>query len=508
MKPRYADGLAMALAILAALVSAGVADRVFERIPHIEDEFANLWQAEVMAEGQIYLPSPDHSRSFLVPFVVDHGGRRFGKYPPGWPATLSLGVRAGIPWLVSPLLGGVAVWLVYRLGDKIAGRGVGLLAALLTATSPMFLMLSGTMMSHNLSLTLAAAFSLSWLDLFPEARRVSDPARVPTWLLVSVAGLTLGLLTITRPLTALGVVVPFAVHGLVLLIRGDGAARRRLLSLGGLALAVMALLPLWQAALTGDPFLNPYTLWWEYDMLGFGPGVGVTEAGHNLRLAYSNTRFSLRAGMHDLFGWPFLSWLFLPFGLFALRRRRDGWLMVSTFPCMVIVYAAYWIGSWLFGPRYYYEALPALAVASAAGVAWLGGWLGESSRMVRPRRLAMTAFITLLISLNCIFYLPVRVGKMQGLYGITRTHLVPLQQADLKNALVLVHSDSWHRYGTLLMLASPFSPNDVLVAWGINPELNVQVIRDFSDRSVYHYYPDDPHTLYLEPRQGIENGDV
>ena len=503
MKPHLANGLAMVLAILAALVSAGVADRIFERIPHIEDEFANLWQAEVMAEGKIYLPSPDHSRSFLVPFVVDYEGRRFGKYPPGWPATLSLGARAGVPWLVSPLLGGVAVWLVYRLGDKIAGHGVGLLAALLTATSPMFLMLSGTLMSHNLSLTLVAAFSLSWLDLFPEARRVSDSARVPAWLLVSVAGLTLGLLILTRPLTALGVFLPFAIHGLVLLIRGDGVARRHLLSLGGLALAVTSLLPLWQAVLTGDPLLNPYTLWWEYDMVGFGPGVGVTESGHNLHLAYTNTRFSLRAGMHDLFGWPFVSWLFLPLGLFALGRRRDGWLIISTFPCLVIVYAAYWIGSWLFGPRYYYEAIPALAVVSAVGVVWLGGWLGDSRHLVRSRRLIMTALTTLLISFNCIFYLPVRVGGMQGLYGISRSHLLPLQQANLDHALVLVHSDSWHRYGTMLMLASPFASDDVMVAWGINPELNGQVIRDFYDRSVYHYYPDDPHTLYLESRQEV-----
>ncbi len=502
MKPRYADSLALALAILVALVSAGVVDRVFERIPHIEDEFAYLWQAEVMAEGQIYLPSPTHPSSFLVPFVVDYQGRRFGKYPPGWPAVLSLGARAGVPWLVSPLLGGLAVWLIYRLGGKIAGRGVGLLAGLLTATSPMFLMLSGTLLSHNLSLTLVTAFSLAWLDLFPDKGHASDAPPVPAWMLVVVAGLTIGLLALTRPLTALGLVIPFSIHGMILLVRGEVVVRRRLLALGGLALAVIALLPLWQAALTGDPFLNPYTLWWEYDRVGFGPGVGVTESGHNLHWAYVNTWFSLRAGMHDLFGWPFLSWLFLPFGLFALRRRRDGWLMVSTFPCMVIVYAAYWIGSWLFGPRYYYEALPALAVASAVGVAWLGGWLGDSLRMVRPRRLAMTALITLIISLNCIFYLPARVGGMQGLYGISRSYLLPLQQADLKNALVLVHSDTWHRYGTLLMLTSPFTPSDVLVAWGIGPELDAQVIRDFSDRLIYHYYPDDPHTLYLEPREG------
>ena len=104
MKPRTLDALALALACFSALASAVVSDRVFERIPHIEDEFANLWQAEVMADGQITLPSPTYTRSFLVPFVVDYQGRRFGKYAPGWPATLSLGARLDVPWLVNPLL--------------------------------------------------------------------------------------------------------------------------------------------------------------------------------------------------------------------------------------------------------------------------------------------------------------------------------------------------------------------------------------------------------------------
>ena len=81
--------------------------------------------------------------------------------------------------------------------------------------------------------------------------------------------------------------------------------------------------------------------------------------------------------MHDLFGWPYLSWLFLPFGLIALRRSREGWLLFGIFPSLVFVYLFYWIGSWLLGPRYYYEALPGLAITSAAGVVWLGGWMGS-----------------------------------------------------------------------------------------------------------------------------------
>ena len=52
-------------------------------MPHLEDEIAYVWQAQALAGGAIKLPSPPEPKSFLVPFVVDYDGFRFGKYPPG-----------------------------------------------------------------------------------------------------------------------------------------------------------------------------------------------------------------------------------------------------------------------------------------------------------------------------------------------------------------------------------------------------------------------------------------
>jgi hypothetical protein len=83
-----ADRFALLFSLLAVLVSYFVTDRVFERMPHIEDEMAYVWQAQAMARGRLTLPSPPSSESFLVPFVVDFHGQRFGKYPLGWPAML------------------------------------------------------------------------------------------------------------------------------------------------------------------------------------------------------------------------------------------------------------------------------------------------------------------------------------------------------------------------------------------------------------------------------------
>jgi 4-amino-4-deoxy-L-arabinose transferase-like glycosyltransferase len=273
---------------------------------------AGLGASRLLADGHLKIPSPPQAKSFLVPFVVDYEGERFGKYPPGWPAVLSLGVRLGLRAWVNPLLAGLGAWLTYRLGKRLFGELVGLLAQGLTLTSPFFLMNSGSLLSHPLGLVLSTVFALGWLDAFvpsgsrlPEAKNLgyTPGSRFSKgWLPALAAGLALGLLVLTRPLSAVGLALPFGLHGLYLLVRGDPATRRRLIGLGLVALVCCGLYFLWQAALTGDPLFNPYTLWWSYDKIGFGPGYGRMEGGHNLHRAYVNTRYSLLVG-YDLFGW-------------------------------------------------------------------------------------------------------------------------------------------------------------------------------------------------------------
>ena len=90
------DRVALLLSLLAILVTYFVTLKYSEGIPHIEDEIAYVWQAEAIAGGKLTVPSPPSPDSFLVPFVVDYDGQRFGKYPLGWPVVLAIGVRFGI----------------------------------------------------------------------------------------------------------------------------------------------------------------------------------------------------------------------------------------------------------------------------------------------------------------------------------------------------------------------------------------------------------------------------
>lgn len=503
------DRIALILSLLAVLITAFINDRIFERLAHIEDEMAYVWQAQTIAHGDLWLPSPPQPKSFLIPFIIDYNGKRFGKYPLGWPAMLAVGEFFGVRWLVNPLLAGLGVWLTYRLSKRLMGETVGLLAAGLTITSPFFLMNSGSFLSHPFGLVLSVALALCWLEAF------CTPAAPPRlrWLATLATAGCLGLLVLSRPLTAVCVGLPFGLHGLYLLARsfrdGDSDTRLRLVVLGGLAVGLGLLHFLWQYAVTGDPTLNPYTLWWKYDKVGFGPGYGHSENGHTLHQAWINTRFSLRVGFYDLFGWPGISWIFLPFGLWAMLRQRNGkaLLVTGTIPSLVLIYMSYWIGSHLFGPRYYYEGLHALTLTSAAGIAWLAGWPTRPGEPFpnhrgwrRWRPLGVTALLLLLVAGNLRFYTPLRLQGMFGLYGVQRAHMAPFDDPQIRQlapGLVIVHpKGGWIEYGTLLELEDPYLGTPFIFIISRGQDADDAVAAAFPNRHVYHYYPADaPYSL-------------
>lgn len=508
-----ADILALLLALFGFLASAAVTQRVFEGIPHIEDEIAYVWQAKAIIEGHLTIHSPPNQKSFMVPFVVDYHGERFGKYPPGWPALLSIAIRMDArPW-INPLLAALGVWLTYVLGKKIFSELVGLLAAGLTVTSPFFLMNSGSLLSHPFGMVLSATFALAWLEAFwpvssPDALIAREKSR-RDWMYTILSAFALGVLILTRPFTALAVAVPFAIHGLYLLFRGDRHTRMRLVAFGLIGVLSVGLYLLWQHALTGNALLDPYTLWWSYDRIGFGPGHGRGAAGHTLSLAWVNTQLSLNAGANDLFGWGSFSWVFLPFGVVASRKNPRGLLVGSVAVSLVVGYMAYWIGATLFGPRYYYEGLYSATLFSAAGIAWLAGWPTRQGAAIvsysgwhKLRPMIIPVIVAALVGINMIYYLPDRLGGMYGLYDIEKADQSPFQTVEAQSitpALVIVHSERWMEYGALLDLENPGLTSPFIFAWSIGPSVDSMLANDFPNRAVYHYYPGQPFQLYKEP---------
>ncbi len=498
MRSTY-DRLALFLSVCGVLAAFMVAEFVFERVPHLEDEMAYVWQAQAAARGQLSIDSPPFPKSVFTPFVVDYHGQRFGKYPPGWPILLAFGVLAGGRVWVNSMLAGLGIWLTYRLGQKIFNDRVALLAAFLTLSSPFFLLNSGSLLTHPWSLVLSLSLALAWLDLFSGKRNPGSappPAlagrRVPAWILPGVAGLSLGVLTLTRPLTALGVGLPFFIHGLILLWRGSSQIRRQVLAIGLAAVLVAALIPVWQFGVTGDPLLNPYTLWWKYDKVGFGEGFGRQTGGHSLYWAWVDLANSLNSGWKDLFGWGHTSWLFLPFGLWAVRRNSDAWLTTSIFPALVLVYLLYWIGSSLYGPRYYYEGLYSLTLLTAAGIFWLANW-AQDKRLHQFFSWGVSVLTLILVGYNLGVYLPERFERMYGLYGISRSQLEPFMTEAAKEAapaLFVVHPQAtWTDYGGLLALQDPWLTSPFIFAYYRSNVRDADLQAAFPGRKILHYYP-------------------
>lgn len=500
------DLIALFLAILTVFGTYFVADRIYERMPHFEDEMAYVWEAQAISGGTLVLPSPPNPKSFLIPFVIDYHGVRFSKYPPGWPTVLALGVLTGLRAWVNPVLAGLGIWLLYLLAKRLTTSTTGLLAVILMLTSPMFWMLSGSLLSHAWSLVLALGFVLAWLDVFNHEGHQEHKEKstapfmlrpAPAWMPVFVAGLNLGILALTRPIDAAGVGLPFFVHGLVLLARGDRSTRKHVLTVGLLAALVAGLFFVWQFAMTGNPLLNPYTLWWKYDKFGFGQGYGRWVDGHNLQHAWENLRYSLRTPHGtggDILGWGNLWWIFLPFGLWALRKKLSAWLVAGIFPALLLVYIPYWIGSWEYGPRYYYDGMLSITILSAAGITWLAG------HGMRMRKVLAGFALVVLVGYNLVVYLPNRLGNMHSLYSIDRAMLAPFSSPEALEkvpALVIVHAhNQWTEYGGLLELQNAQLNTPFIFAIYRWDTIFADYRKRFPGRKIYHYYPDQSFTFY------------
>ena len=489
------DKFALLLSILTFAAAAFVSLRVYEGMAHIEDEMAYVWQAQVIARGQLVTETPGPCpKCFLVPFVVDYNGLRFGKYPPGWPALLAFGESAGLRAWVNPLITGLSAWLLYRLVKKLLDERTALLAQFLFTLSPFVLLNAGSLLSHPWSLLLALIFILGWLDAFT----VPNPALPARWartLPAVVSALALGLLALTRPLTAVGVALPFALHGLYLLLRGDCAARLRLVLFALLAGGVSAMYLLWQYALTGHPLLNPYTLWWPYDQIGFGQGVGLQPGGYRPIHGLLHTRFTLRNGLSDLFGWPMLSWIFLPFGLWHARKNGRAMLVSSVLVSLVLAYGLYWIGSWVYGPRYYYEAVFVPVFLTAAGIRWLAGMAPGPRPLIgwaRARFVVTGVLVGVLAAGSLLFYTPMRVGAMQGYARISSSCLEPFHSLEAdRPLLIFVHiQDKYNEYGCLLDLTNPFYDTEIIPAISYGENTEEALRRQFPGRAELHYYAD------------------
>ncbi len=510
---RIFDNDIVLIGLLAVLALAGavlVSINVTEHIPHIEDEITYLFQARTLAHGALVAPVQPARAAFFTPFVVTIQNHRVGKYPIGWPLLLAIGEALGAGWLVAPILGAATVALIYCTGRDLVDRQIGAMAGLLAATSPFFLITSSTYMSHAASAFWAALLGYSFLHK-EKALAAGRRGRLPA----IGMGIAIGMLALTRPLTAVGVTVPFTLLIAIRIIRQPRDVGRLVKAYWPTALAAVFLaswqpLILWAA--TGSPTTNLYTMIWPYDRIGFGPGHGVLPEGHSLAQALYNARRDLTIWATILFGWRYLSWLpMIPGVIFTaleVNKEHRGWafLLPAALISLVGVYLTYWIGSASgYGPRYYYEALSAMCLLAAIGLRGSMRFLVGAVRRVRQHEVrsmlrservgdllagtsrAAVVVVVLAILGNVLLYLPDDLRDRYGTYDITAEPIHQIETlAGSDRVVVLVQGGFWFQYAALFSLNSPWYDTQIVVVHDMNLATRHAVLALYPDRTVWY----------------------
>ena len=473
----------------------------YRALPHIYDAVAYLFGAKMYSSGQLSVPLPPAVDRFPGPFMVQHAGQWFTQYPPGTSAMLALGLRLGVPWLVVPVMGTLALLAIGLTAARLYDRRVATLALLLGVLSPFYSYLAASYLSHAVALCF-----LAW-GLWALVRFAQGGVG---WNL-PLAALLFGMGALTRDLVAVlyaAIVVP----GVVLtywpsvrqnwhrwLVPGLGFLLTGLLCFG----VYMAV----DAILTGNPRVTPRSLIFPGDRWGFGQGIGF-YGKHTLAAGFVTEDELLASLAIDLFGWPFyltLSFLALPFLLW--RTKRADWLLLAGAMIMLGAYIGYYYHGIYLGPRYLFETLPFLLPLTARGILTLaaagrvaGQALGRWLRRARlalgatedlwpalPFSLGTAALVAGLIACNLLYFTPRQIALHQNFTGFpagSQVDTAALGHPPFHHAIVV--TGNYDLYGfTLFALNDPGLRGDVLYAYAGTPGEYQELRHAFPGRAIY-----------------------
>jgi len=168
-------------------------------------------------------------------------GGQVPTYPPGLPWLMAMIPGTRYPGMVIMISAAIAVWTTGVIATRLAGGVTGMVAAIMVATSPVYLFQSVQPMSD---VPVTAAWMLTWMLLIPRSGG-SQPGFTPAF----DAGLACALAILIRPNLAPLAAVPLFVIGLNV---------RRLVTFSLPIVFAAALLMFLQNMWYGSPFRSGY----------------------------------------------------------------------------------------------------------------------------------------------------------------------------------------------------------------------------------------------------------
>lgn len=343
----------------------------------IQDESAYRLQAELLASGHWSHPSPPILAPFtqaavlVAPVVAP-------KMAPGHAILLMPGVVVGLPGLMPVAMVGFAALMIVVLVRRFYGAGVALLTAVLWLVAAGQSRWRTSYMSEN-------STALLWLAGWWCLVRWRE-TRQRGWLLALAVACGWG--AIIRPLTMLLFALPIG----VIVVRDVIHSRLwgQLAAAIGMGLLPLTLLPLQNAAITGNWRSSPLALYTRQyapmDRIGFGldstppelplpadlravyAGFAALHAQHQPAALPGILAARLRAALNSTFG-GWRTFLAVPAILGLLWLGAAGWFAVGTGLLLYLGYLIY--AHQPYWTVYYLEATPILALPIAIGLNYL-----------------------------------------------------------------------------------------------------------------------------------------
>jgi hypothetical protein len=353
--------LLVAVLVLNSALCVWTALGTLRNFPNSADEYAFVLSADLMSRGALSAPSPE-PREFFNLFNVINNGKFYGKYPPGWPGLLSLGMLAGAPWLVNPLVGLAIMGLIYQIARRAVSKEASTIALLLMAGNPFLIFNAASYFSHPACLLAVLAFIACFFAV------LENPGRFPAF---AGMGLAAGAGFLIRPYTMVLAALPLGLYLLWYASRpgATGSWCRGLCLSSTLFAVLLQVFFLYNHAQTGDPFLQPFALYDPHDTLGFS-GLDTVASRIWETIVVRGLQLLLWLPAAPIL---LLSAIFLRSDAPAGTPER---LLIASFLALYLGYFLYWgPGINQYGPRYLLEGAGALIVAASAS-------------LVRRRRLA------------------------------------------------------------------------------------------------------------------------
>jgi hypothetical protein len=393
--------------LLAVLFTAFFTLRTF---PNSADEYSYVISATLFAEGRLSVPSPEPKAFFNFIHIVNDG-KYYGKYPPGWPCLLALGVLLKSPWLVNPLLAMASLVILYRIGRDHFSQRVANGSVYCMLLNPFLIFNAASYFSHVSCLVWCALLCYFCFQTTKEAAKDSS---------VALLGLSFGLAFLTRPYTALTLGLPFLLHVGVTTWKSSGAselARRFLVFIAPVSFCALLFL-IYNGMQTGDPLLQPFT---KYDPLD-KPGLASGPNGLLWGL-----RHNLMERLVKLTWWLPLSGIILGFAIIKPSHPKLPVLASSVIALLGAYFLYFFHPGNEYGPRYLFEAAVPLCLV-------MGSFITGLPRLGAP----LLLLILVLNGAGLIHHSGVYAGEISQ----RMTLLDTVREQRLANAVVFLKTGS------------------------------------------------------------------